>query len=331
VRSSTCLYATTAFVPANAPSPSSNMCGTNAERIGRSDQGTHHRCRGVRKGPNYDTNVDHIVRTAATELRKRLATYYVTKAPLRAAHRAGARLLCSQIRASGSGPPHSHRPRSGSDRSWFETHSAHIQFGPLPLAGNTAAAKETPHWGRRSWGLLLIAAFALAVALDIAGCTKPIPKTCSGGRSSTHRARFLWPSEITERPSHSARRRWRQQHRHPGSQLGFVADGAFCRYVTIARVWGARSPEQAGPHSQGQLQLVFRSPRSAVCLLAPSIMNGVCVLPASSVTAWPWTPTGTLSIFGTRKTRITQLELGHQSASGAGHGRQQSQVAGLSP
>src|SRR5271154_637748 len=27
--------------------------------------------------PSYDTNLDHIVRTAATELRKRLATYYV--------------------------------------------------------------------------------------------------------------------------------------------------------------------------------------------------------------------------------------------------------------
>src|SRR5580692_3374472 len=29
------------------------------------------------RDPSYDTNVDHIVRTAATELRKRLATYYV--------------------------------------------------------------------------------------------------------------------------------------------------------------------------------------------------------------------------------------------------------------
>ena len=29
------------------------------------------------RDPSYDTNLDHIVRTAATELRKRLATYYV--------------------------------------------------------------------------------------------------------------------------------------------------------------------------------------------------------------------------------------------------------------
>ncbi|WP_058186333.1 hypothetical protein [Terracidiphilus gabretensis] len=29
------------------------------------------------KDPSYDTNIDHVVRTAATELRKRLATYYV--------------------------------------------------------------------------------------------------------------------------------------------------------------------------------------------------------------------------------------------------------------
>ena len=29
------------------------------------------------RDPSYDTNTDHIVRTAATELRKKLATYYV--------------------------------------------------------------------------------------------------------------------------------------------------------------------------------------------------------------------------------------------------------------
>src|ERR1700742_2685370 len=29
------------------------------------------------KDPSYDTNTDHVVRTAANELRKRLATYYV--------------------------------------------------------------------------------------------------------------------------------------------------------------------------------------------------------------------------------------------------------------
>ncbi|MGB3632313.1 MAG: hypothetical protein WBA18_22605, partial [Terracidiphilus sp.] len=29
------------------------------------------------RDPAYDTNLDHIVRTAATELRKKLATYYV--------------------------------------------------------------------------------------------------------------------------------------------------------------------------------------------------------------------------------------------------------------
>ncbi len=31
------------------------------------------------RDPSYDTNVDHVVRTAAAELRKRLATYYVDK------------------------------------------------------------------------------------------------------------------------------------------------------------------------------------------------------------------------------------------------------------
>jgi hypothetical protein len=42
----------------------------------RSDQGTTIGVEVFGRKPSYDTNLDHIVRTAATELRKRLAIYY---------------------------------------------------------------------------------------------------------------------------------------------------------------------------------------------------------------------------------------------------------------
>ena len=115
------------------------------------------------RDPHYDTNVDHIVRTAATELRKRLATYYVDER-----HRSELRIEL----VPGSYVPRFAHPGQGrhtlidaeaeAAEAGFETHSAHIQFGPVPLAGSKPAAKTAPRWGRRSWGLLLVAA-AVAV------------------------------------------------------------------------------------------------------------------------------------------------------------------------
>jgi hypothetical protein len=119
------------------------------------------------RDPSYDTNGDHIVRTAATELRKRLATYYVNEK-----HRAELRMGL----VPGSYVPRFALPgqarhtvidaeaEAETAEAGFESHSAHIQFGPVPLAGSTAAAKEAPRWGR-PWGLLLVSAAVLAVAL----------------------------------------------------------------------------------------------------------------------------------------------------------------------
>jgi hypothetical protein len=256
------------------------------------------------RDPNYDTNVDHIVRTAATELRKRLATYYVDEK-----HRSELRI---ELVPGSYVPRFAHPgqarhtlidPEAEATEAGFETHSAHIQFGPLPLAGNTAAAKETPHWGRRSWGLLLIAAFALAVALGYSWLHKANPEDM-----------FWRPVVDTPGPVLVA------VGDHPnGPPTVPAADGAsstvtpvpssdssqtvpFADTVTIARVVGAK-PGTSRSSFAGAAPARFPiSAKVRWCLLAPSIMNGVCVLPASSVTAWPWTPTGTLSIFGTRKT-----------------------------
>jgi hypothetical protein len=56
------------------------------------------------------------------------------------------------------------------------THSAHIQFGPVPLAGGKAAAKAVPHWGRRYQALLLVSAVALAIVLGYNWLHKTSPE-----------------------------------------------------------------------------------------------------------------------------------------------------------
>ncbi len=129
------------------------------------------------RDPNYDTNVDHIVRTAATELRKRLATYYVDEK-----HRSELRIdlvpgsYVPRFAHPGQGRHAPVDPEAEAADAGFGTHSAHIQFGPVPLAGNTAAAKATPRSGRRYWALLLVPAAALAVALGYSWLHKANPE-----------------------------------------------------------------------------------------------------------------------------------------------------------
>src|SRR3984957_12054208 len=111
--------------------------------------------------PSYDTNLDHIMRTAATELRKKLATYYVDEK-----HRSELRMGLI---------PGSYIPRftlpgqakhggvetdleTESPEPPFEAHAAHIQIGPVAVTGRvpvtdpiavTTLAKPAPWW--RQW------------------------------------------------------------------------------------------------------------------------------------------------------------------------------------
>ena len=113
------------------------------------------------RDPSYDTNLDHIVRTAATELRKRLATYYVDEK-----HRSELRMGLI---------PGSYVPRftlPGQARhietdieteqpdAPFETHAAHIQIGPLPVTG---LKKPAPWWNR--WYVGAFTALIVAAAV----------------------------------------------------------------------------------------------------------------------------------------------------------------------
>ncbi len=118
------------------------------------------------RDPSYDTNLDHIVRTAATELRKRLATYYVDEK-----HRAELRmeLVPGSYVPRFTLPEHARPalpdPEAEIDASSavLATHSQHRQSGQPPLDAGLAGAEQT----RRGWsgGLLLIAALALSVGL----------------------------------------------------------------------------------------------------------------------------------------------------------------------
>ena len=117
--------------------------------------------------PSYDTNLDHIVRTAATELRKRLATYYVDEK-----HRSELRMTLvpgsyiPRFALPGQARHTVLEPGTEADgaEAPFETHRAHIQFGPLPLSGNKMPVHDTTP-SKRRWLLALV--FAAVVAVSV--------------------------------------------------------------------------------------------------------------------------------------------------------------------
>jgi hypothetical protein len=131
------------------------------------------------RDPSYDTNVDHIVRTAATELRKRLATYYVDEK-----HRSELRMglvpgsYVPRFALPGQGRHTLIDPEAEAEAAegGLESHSAHIQFGPVPLAGSKTVARDTPRWWRRYGGLLFVSAVVLAVALGYSWLHKANPE-----------------------------------------------------------------------------------------------------------------------------------------------------------
>lgn len=131
------------------------------------------------RDPSYDTNGDHIVRTAATELRKRLATYYVDEK-----HRSELRMglvpgsYIPRFALPGPGRHTLIDPEAETDtaETGLDTHSAHIQFGPVPLAASTVSERAAPRWRRRFWTLLFVSSFALAAALGYNRFHKTTPE-----------------------------------------------------------------------------------------------------------------------------------------------------------
>src|ERR1039458_626304 len=132
------------------------------------------------RDPSYDTNLDHIVRTAATELRKRLATYYVDEK-----HRSELRMglipgsyiprftLPGQSRHTGAETEiEAVAPDTG-----VETHAAHIQFGSVPVtAGRNSLKIPAPWWNRWYVGASAAVVVAAAVFAGYAGLHRPNPE-----------------------------------------------------------------------------------------------------------------------------------------------------------
>ncbi len=113
------------------------------------------------RDPSYETNLDHIVRTAATELRKRLAAYYVDEK-----HRHELRIML----VPGSyiprfALPGRHTPEADAADFSLEPHSAHLQFAPLTLPSTQLAAKA----GKGRLARWTIASVLTAAVLASAG------------------------------------------------------------------------------------------------------------------------------------------------------------------
>ena len=118
------------------------------------------------RDPSYDTNLDHIVRTAATELRKRLASYYVDEK-----HRHELRMdlvpgsYIPRFSLPGQGAQSNGDPGAEPETTFgpIHTDNPHIRFGPVPLPGNRSAEKAAAH-RRANW----YRAIALAAVVVIA-------------------------------------------------------------------------------------------------------------------------------------------------------------------
>jgi hypothetical protein len=117
------------------------------------------------RDPSYDTNLDHIVRTAATELRKRLATYYVDEK-----HRSELRMglipgsyiprftLPGQSRHTGVET----EIETGLPDAALETHAAHFQIGPVPVTGLKKSARSWNRWYVGASASVVVAAAVFA-------------------------------------------------------------------------------------------------------------------------------------------------------------------------
>jgi len=236
----------------------------NAERIGRSDQGTHHRCRGVRKGPQlrHQRRSHRAHRSHGTsQTARHLLCGRKSTAPSCASSWCQAPMFPdSRIRvrpATLSSTPKRKRPKLGLkptalisslDRSpWRETRRQPKRL-PTGVADLGACCWLLPSHLPSLW--------------DIAGCTKPIPKTCSGGRSSTHRARFLWPSEITPTALPQCPPPMAPAAPSPRFPARIRRRRCLLPIPSPSPAWWARSkPGISRSSFAGQFQLVFRSPR----------------------------------------------------------------------
>jgi hypothetical protein len=119
------------------------------------------------RDPSYDTNLDHIVRTAATELRKRLASYYVDEE-----HRSELRMdlvpgsyiprfsLPGQASHSNGDSLSDQEGNSGG----IQSYGSHAGTGIAPDSQEKIAAKSAAHRKAVSYRVIAIAVVAMIAA-----------------------------------------------------------------------------------------------------------------------------------------------------------------------
>ena len=126
--------------------------------------------------PSYDTNLDHIVRTAATELRKRLATYYVDekhRSELRVGLTPGSYIPRFTLPGQARHAAIESEIEAGASDSALESHAAHTHIGSLNAPG---LSKPAPWWNRWYVGAIASAFVAGAVFAGYAGLHRANPE-----------------------------------------------------------------------------------------------------------------------------------------------------------
>jgi hypothetical protein len=114
--------------------------------------------------PSYDTNVDHVVRTAAIELRKRLAIYYGDER-----HRSELRMslvpgsYIPRFTLASQAPPTSHEAEAGSESAHFPFHVSAVA-AEHPHVSHDAVTLPAPA-AHNSRGLVIYAAGATVAIL----------------------------------------------------------------------------------------------------------------------------------------------------------------------
>jgi len=128
------------------------------------------------RDPSYDTNLDHIVRTAATELRKRLATYYVDekhRSELRMGLIPGSYIPRFTLPGQARHAALETEIETGAPDTGLETHVAHFQIGSVPVTGLN---KPAPWWNRWYVGAAAVVVVAAAIFAGYASLHRANPE-----------------------------------------------------------------------------------------------------------------------------------------------------------
>jgi hypothetical protein len=132
------------------------------------------------RDPSYDTNLDHIVRTAATELRKRLATYYVDekhRSELRMGLIPGSYIPRFTLPGQARHGALETEIEAGAPDTGLDTHAAHFQIGPVPgTVGRNWLKIPAPWWDRWYVGASAAVVVAAAVFAGYAGLHRANPE-----------------------------------------------------------------------------------------------------------------------------------------------------------